>query len=52
MACNNSATDNKSVSTPLDTIKTFSEDSLNMDKGGVPPNKVETEMLYVSLHKN
>lgn len=32
VACNNSATDNKKVSTTSDTIKTVSEDSLNMDK--------------------
>jgi hypothetical protein len=35
LACNNSATDNKSVSTPSDTIKTVSVDSFYIDENEV-----------------
>ena len=45
IACNNSTTDNKSVSTPSDTIKTVSVDSLNMGKDKVPTNKIETKIV-------
>jgi len=45
VACNNSATENKNVSTSSDTIKTVSVDSLNVDKNEVPSNKKETEIV-------
>lgn len=45
VACNNSATDNKSISTPSDTIKTVSVNSLNLDKNEGPINKIKTEIV-------
>ena len=45
MACNNSATDSKSISIPSDTIKTVSVDSLIMDKNEVPRDKIKTEIV-------
>jgi hypothetical protein len=45
VACYNSATDNKSVSTPSDTIKTVSVDSLNMDKNEVHKEKIKTDIV-------
>lgn len=45
MACNNPATNNNSLSTPSDTIKTVSVDSLNIEKNEVSLNKVKTEIV-------
>lgn len=45
VACNNSATHNNSLSTPSDTIKTVSVDSLNMEKNEVSLNKIKTEIV-------
>lgn len=45
VACNNPATNNNSLSTPSDTIKTVSVDSLNMEKNEVSLNKIKTEIV-------
>ena len=45
VACNNSAKDNKNVSTSSDTIKSVSVESLDVDKNEVPSDKRETEIV-------
>ena len=45
VACNNPATNNNSLSTPSDTIKTVSVDSLNIEKNEVSLNKIKTEIV-------
>lgn len=45
VACNNSATNKESISTPSDTIKTVSSDSLNKEKKEVIKDKKETEIV-------
>lgn len=45
VACNNPATNNNSLSTPSDTIKTISVDSLNIEKNEVSLNKIKTEIV-------
>jgi hypothetical protein len=48
VACYNSASDNKIVSTSSDTIKSASVDSLNVDINEVPSKKKETELVIKS----
>ena len=48
MACNNSVSDNKIVSTSSDTIKSASVDSLNVDRNEVASKKIETELVIKS----
>lgn len=45
VACNNSASDNKSILISSDTIKSASVDSLNVDENEVTSNKKETEII-------